>query len=156
MKRVFATLLCAALPSAIWAQAEGTVPPDYPAQVEAYNAKPIDAQIEAVRRNYEDVRAKAQARIDARKRVEAEAAEEKAKQERRAQAAAAAARKAREKEAVRKAMKDEKYNEEMRELDLEMKRLDVRSKRSTIEVQEAEDRAKIRRANEIFEKTDDL
>ena len=139
MKKILLTASLAAACSMSWAQI-GEVPPDYPAQAAQYPTNPVDAQIEAVRRNYEDVKARAQLRLDAERRTkeEREAAQAKAQ--------------ARAKEAARKAAKQEKFQDEERELELEMKRLDVRSKRSDIETKEAINREKARRANEIVER----
>ena len=49
-----------------------------PADAQAAGVTAVDAQIEAVRANYEDVKAQAQAKIDARKKAEAAAAKKKA------------------------------------------------------------------------------
>ena len=149
MKKILLTASLAAACSMSWAQI-GEVPPDYPAQAAQYPTNPVDAQIEAVRRNYEDVKARAQLRLDAERRAkeEREAAQAKAREKARARAAA----EARAKEAARKAAKQEKFQDEERELELEMKRLDVRSKRSDIETKEAINREKARRANEIVER----
>ena len=137
MKKILLTASLAAACSMSWAQI-GEVPPDYPAQAAQYPTNPDDAQIEAVRRNYEDVK------------EERDAALAKALEREKARARAAAA--ARAKEAARKAAKQEKFQDEERELELEMKRLDVRSKRSDIETKEAINREKARRANEIVER----
>ena len=139
MKKILLAASLAAVCSFSWAQT-GEVPPDYPAQAAQYQTNPVDAQIEAVRRNYEDVKARAQMRLDAEKR---------AKEEREA---AQAASDSRSKGAALKAAKQEKYQDEERELELEMKRLDVRSKKSDIETKEAINREKARRANEIVER----
>ena len=148
MKKILLAASLAAVCSFAWAQT-GEVPPDYPAQAAQYQTNPVDAQIEAVRRNYEDVKARAQMRLDAEKRAKEEReAKVKARERARAQAAADA----RAKEAARKAAKQEKYQDEERELELEMKRLDVRSKKSDIETKEAINREKARRANEIVER----
>ena len=112
-----------------WAQI-GEVPPDYPAQAAQYPTNPVDAQIEAVRRNYEDVKARAQLRLDAERRAKEEREAAQAKAQAREKARARAAAEARAKEAARKAAKQEKFQDEERELELEMKRLDVRSKRT--------------------------
>lgn len=151
MKKILLAASLAAVCSFAWAQT-GEVTPDYPAQAAQYQTNPVDAQIEAVRRNYEDVKARAQMRLDAEKRAkeEREAAQAKVKARERARAQAAAD--ARAKEAARKAAKQEKYQDEERELELEMKRLDVRSKKSDIETKEAINREKARRANEIVER----
>lgn len=151
MKKILLAASLAAVCSFGWAQT-GEVPPDYPAQAAQYQTNPVDAQIEAVRRNYEDVKARAQMRLDAEKRAkeEREAAQAKVKARERARAQTAAD--ARAKEAARKAAKQEKYQDEERELELEMKRLDVRSKKSDIETKEAINREKARRANEIVER----
>lgn len=126
MKKVLLAAALIATASGVWAQT-GTVPPDYPEQQAQYYANPVDAQIEAVRRNYEDVKARAQAR----------------------ERAAAAAR---AKETARKAAKEEKYRDQARELELEMRRMDVESKRSDLEVKQAINREKVRRAGEIVER----
>ncbi len=128
----------------------GVVPPDYPAQQAAgqaaqgaYYADPVQAQIEDVRRNYEEVRIKAQQQLDARKAAEAEKA--------RAEARQAAARQAAAKEAARKAQRDEKYEDEQRSLDLQLKRLEVRKAESAVKVQEAVDSRKVERADELVD-----
>lgn len=147
MKKILLTASLAAACSMSWAQI-GEVPPDYPAQAAQYPTNPVDAQIEAVRRNYEDVKARAQLRLDAERRAKEEREAAQAREKARARAAA----EARAKEAARKAAKQEKFQDEERELELEMKRLDVRSKRSDIETKEAINREKARRANEIGER----
>ena len=53
-----------------------------PADAQAAGVTAVDAQIEAVRANYEDVKAQAQAQIDARKKAEAAAAMSNATAER--------------------------------------------------------------------------
>ena len=146
MKKILLTASLAAACSMSWAQI-GEVPPDYPAQAAQYPTNPVDAQIEAVRRNYEDVKARAQLRLDAERRAKEEREAAQAKAQAREKAA-----EARAKEAARKAAKQEKFQDEERELELEMKRLDVRSKRSDIETKEAINREKARRANEIVER----
>ena len=62
MKKILLAASLAAVCSFGWAQT-GEVPPDYPAQAAQYQTNPVDAQIEAVRRNYEDVKARAQMRL---------------------------------------------------------------------------------------------
>lgn len=151
MKKVLLASVFALNAAVAWGQA-GEVPPDYPAQAAQYQLNPVDAQIEAVRRNYEDVKARAQARLDAERRAEAQRAAEQARVQAREKERARAAAEARAKEAARKAAKQEKFRDEERELELEMKRLDLRAKKSDIEVQEAVNREKIRRANEIVER----
>ena len=71
MKKILLAASLAAVCSFGWAQT-GEVPPDYPAQAAQYQTNPVDAQIEAVRRNYEDVKARAQMRLDAEKRAKEE------------------------------------------------------------------------------------
>ena len=83
MKKVLLAAALIATASGVWAQT-GTVPPDYPEQQAQYYANPVDAQIEAVRRNYEDVKARAQSRLDAQRRAKAEAAEREAEAKARA------------------------------------------------------------------------
>ena len=78
-----------------------------PADAQAAGVTAVDAQIEAVRANYEDVKAQAQAQIDARKKAEAAAAKKKA------QAAAAAA-----KAKAAQQAKINKRNEEKAELQM--------------------------------------
>lgn len=123
----------------------------------------IDAQIEAVRQNYERVRAEAQMKLaaEAAAKAEAERAAAQAKAAEAAQLeaqqkAAAAQQRAREKavaaERARRAARDERYEDQLRELELEMKRLELRSKQSDLRVKEAVDEQKIRRADEIVEK----
>ena len=71
MKKILLSASLVAVCSFSWAQT-GEVPPDYPAQAAQYQTNPVDAQIEAVRRNYEDVKARAQMRLDAEKRAKEE------------------------------------------------------------------------------------
>lgn len=151
MKKVLLAAALIATASGVWAQT-GTVPPDYPEQQAQYYANPVDAQIEAVRRNYEDVKARAQSRLDAQRRAKAEAAEREAEAKARAQARERAAAAARAKETARKAAKEEKYRDQARELELEMRRMDVESKRSDLEVKQAINREKVLRAGEIVER----
>ena len=136
----------------------GVVPPDYPAQQAAgqaaqgaYYADPVQAQIEDVRRNYEEVRIKAQQQLDARKAAEAEKARAESEAKARAEARQAAARQAAAKEAARKAQRDEKYEDEQRSLDLQLKRLEVRKAESAVKVQEAVDSRKVERADELVD-----
>ena len=68
MKKILLAASLVAVCSFSWAQT-GEVPPDYPAQAAQYQTNPADAQIEAVRRNYEDVKARAQLRLAAEKRA---------------------------------------------------------------------------------------
>lgn len=137
-------------------------------------AAAVDAQIEAVRRNYEEVRARAQAELNAQRAAQA-AAEAKAK----AQKAAAEAKRAAEKKAqqlkkeaeqralaakkeaqkkledaekARQQARNEKYEDELRELELAKKRLELRSQTSSVKAQEALDEAKGRAADKIIEK----
>ena len=86
MKKILLAASLAAACSMSWAQI-GEVPPDYPAQAAQYPTNPVDAQIEAVRRNYEDVKARAQLRLDAERRAkeEREAAQAKAQAREKAQ-----------------------------------------------------------------------
>ena len=90
MKKILLAASLAAACSMSWAQI-GEVPPDYPAQAAQYPTNPVDAQIEAVRRNYEDVKARAQLRLDAERRAkeEREAAQAKAQAREKARARAA-------------------------------------------------------------------
>ena len=151
MKKVMLATLLASAAAAVGAQT-GSVPPDYPEQAARYQANPVEAQIEAVRRNYEDVKARAQARLDAQQREQAERAQIEAQIKLQNEKKARAAAQARAKEAARKAAKEEKSRDEKRPLELEMKRMDVRSKQSDLEVKEAVNREKVRRANEIVER----
>ena len=125
----------------------GTVPPDYPAQLD----RSMDSQIEAVRLNYEDVKAKAEAKLAAEK-----AATEKAKAKEAARKAAAAkklaAKKAaQEKKAAERAAKLEKRADESAELDLELKRLKVREATAETKVKEAISEEQIKRAGDIVD-----
>lgn len=125
----------------------GTVPPDYPAQLD----RSMDSQIESVRLNYEDVKAKAEAKLAAEK-----AAAEKAKAKEAARKAAAAkklaAKKAaQEKEAKERAAKLEKRADENAELDLELKRLKVREATANTKVKEAISEEQIKRAGDIVD-----
>ncbi len=151
MKKLLLTMTLTAACSLAWGQ-NSAVPPDYAAQATQYQANPVDAQIEAVRRNYEDVKARAQMKLDAERRAQQAREEQQAQVRAKEQARARAESAARAKEAARKAAKQEKYQDEERELALELKRLDVRSKTSDIEVKEAVNREKVRRANEIVER----
>lgn len=125
----------------------GTVPPDYPAQLD----RSMDSQIEAVRLNYEDVKAKAEAKLAAEK-----AAAEKAKAKEAARKAAAAKRlaakkAAQEKKAAERAAKLEKRADESAELDLELKRLKVREATAETKVKEAISEEQIKRAGDIVD-----
>lgn len=125
----------------------GTVPPDYPAQLD----RSMDSQIEAVRLNYEDVKAKAEAKLAAEK-----AATEKAKAKEAARKAAAAKRlaakkAAQEKKAAERAAKLEKRADESAELDLELKRLKVREATAETKVKEAISEEQIKRAGDIVD-----
>lgn len=151
MKKVLLAVLAGAFVLPAWAQS-GQVPPDYVDQASRYQLNPVEAQIEAVRRNYEDVKARAQARLDEERRAEAQRAAEQAKARAAQQARDKQAAQARAKEAARKAAKQEKYQDEERAIELEMKRLDLRAKKSEIEAKEAINREKARRANEIVER----
>ena len=91
-----------------------TVPPDYPAQQD----RSLEAQIESVRLNYEDVKAKAEQKLAREK-----AAAQKAKAQEAARKAAAAKKLAAQKKAAQskaqaRADKLEKRADESAELDL--------------------------------------
>ena len=101
MKKILLAASLAAACSMSWAQT-GEVPPDYPAQAAQYPTNPVDAQIEAVRRNYEDVKARAQLRLDAERRAKEEREAAQAKAQAREKARARAAAEARAKEAAAK------------------------------------------------------
>ena len=101
---------------------------------------PADAQIEAVRANYEDVKAQAQAKIDARKKAEAAAAKKKA------QAAAAAA-----KAKAAQQAKINKRNEEKAELQMELLRLDVQKKKAQVGADAAMSNATAERAKDFVD-----
>ncbi len=134
---------------------QGQVPPDYPAQQAAgtgsYALDPMQAQIENVRRNYEEVRIKAQHELDVRKAAEARKAQAESEARARAEASKAAERRAAARERARKQQRDEKYEDEQRALDLELKRLEVRKAQSAVKVQEAVDNRKAERANELVD-----
>lgn len=151
MRKVLLVTMLAAAAGSGWAQT-ASVPPDYPAQASQLQSSPVDAQIEAVRRNYEDVKARAQVRLDAERRAQAERQAQQAQEQAREKARAQAAAEARAKEAARKAGKKEAFDDEQRKMQLEMQRLDLRAKQSDIELKEAINREKVRRANEIVEK----
>ena len=133
----------------------GSVPADYPAQQNsaqpAYYADPMQAQIEEVRRNYEEVRVKAQQELDARKAAQERQAQLDRQARAEADARQAASRRAAAKEAARKAARDEKYEDEQRALNLELKRLEVRKAQSQVKVQEAVDNRKVERADELVD-----
>ncbi len=121
------------------------VPPDYvqPGTVGApavIVADPVDAQIQAVHMNYMDVQAQAQAELNAR-----QAAQRKAEQAKQRAAAAAA------KERARKAAKAEKRDDEKYELDIEMKRLQVREMRARVRTTEAQQEAIANRAQDMVD-----
>lgn len=118
------------------AAAAGSVPPDY----QAAGVTAVDAQIEAVRANYEDVKAQAQAQIDARKKAEAAAAKKKA------QAAAAAA-----KAKAAQQAKINKRNEEKAELQMELLRLDVQKKKARVGADAAMSNATAERAKDFVD-----
>lgn len=125
----------------------GTVPPDYPAQLD----RSMDSQIEAVRQNYEDVKAKTEAKLAAEK-----AAAEKAKAKEAARKAAvakklAAQKAAEKKKADERAAKLEKRADESAELDLELKRLKVREATAETKVKEAVSEEQIKRAGDIVD-----
>ena len=100
----------------------------------------VDAQIETVRANYEDVKAQAQAKIDARKKAEAAAAKKKA------QAAAAAA-----KAKAAQQAKINKRNEEKAELQMELLRLDVQKKKAQVGADAAMSNATAERAKDFVD-----
>lgn len=134
----------------------GVVPPDYPAQQQStaypgYYGDPVQQQIEDVRRNYEEVRYKAQQQLDARRAAAAQKVKAEAEERARTEARQAAARQAAAKEAARKAQREEKYEDEQRALDLQMKRLEVRKAESEVKVQEAVDSKKVERADELVD-----
>ena len=131
-------------PEAQAAAAAGSVPPDYV-------MTSSDAQIQAVKANYEDVKARAQAKIDARQKAEAAAAKLRAQQQaaatkKKAQAAAAAAKLRAEKQA-----KIDKRNDEKAEMQLEMMRLDVEQKKAQVNADVAKSRATADRAKDFVD-----
>lgn len=134
MKKLLVLTGALVLSVAVSATNYNNVPPDYPAQV----SQSTDAQIEMVRRNYEDVKAKA-ARKAARQKALAEQ-ERKAKQ-------AAAAEKAAQK-AARQAKLEKRADQEA-ELHLELKRIELKRAQSKLKVDEALDNETIRHAEEI-------
>lgn len=133
MKKIFLSIVSALVAVPVWSQ---TVPPDYPSQV----AGSVDQQIEMVRRNYEDVEAKAKkklakekaAKIAAQKRVQAQ-------------------KEALRKKAEAKAEKLEKREDERAELEMELKRLEVRKAQSKARLEEAVDLEMINRVKEVVD-----
>ena len=111
-----------------------------PADAQAAGVTAVDAQIETVRANYEDVKAQAQAKIDARKKAEAAAAKKKA------QAAAAAA-----KAKAAQQAKINKRNEEKAELQMELLRLDVQKKKAQVGADAAMSNATAERAKDFVD-----
>ena len=107
-----------------------------PADAQAAGVTAVDAQIEAVRANYEDVKAQ----IDARKKAEAAAAKKKA------QAAAAAA-----KAKAAQQAKINKRNEEKAELQMELLRLDVQKKKAQVGADAAMSNATAERAKDFVD-----
>ena len=97
MVKVCSAALSVLAASVVLAQTAGSVPPDYvPSGI-----SPVDAQIQAVKQNYQEVQAAAQAELQARAKAAAAA---QAKKDAAARAAA--------KERVRKAAKAEKRADE--------------------------------------------
>lgn len=125
----------------------GNVPPDYPAQLN----QSMDSQIEAVRLNYEDVKAKAEKKLAAEKAAKAKA---QAKAEARKAAAAkklAAKKAAAEKAAAERKAKLEKRSDEAAELDLELKRLKVREATAKTKTTEAISEEEAKRAKDFVD-----
>ena len=125
----------------------GNVPPDYPAQLD----KSMDSQIEAVRLNYEDVKAKAEKKLATEK-----AAQAKAKAKADAQKAAAAKKLAAKREAAAKVAAErkaklEKRSDEAAELDLELKRLKVREATARTKTAEAISEEEAKRAKDFVD-----
>ncbi len=134
----------AVTPEAQAAAQSGSVPPDYV-------MTSTDAQIQAVKANYEDVKAQAQAQIEARQKAEAQAAKLKAQQQaaaakKKAQAAAAAAKVRTEKQA-----KIDKRNDEKAELQMELLRLDVQKKKAQVGADAAMSNATAERAKDFVD-----
>lgn len=124
-----------------------TVPPDYPAQ----QNPSLESQIESVRLNYEDVKTKAEQKLAKEK---AEAAKAKAQQEARKAAAAkklAAQKKAAAQKRAARQEKLERYADESTELDLELKRLQVRQATARTKLDEAATEEQIKRINEVVD-----
>ena len=107
-----------------------------PADAHAAGVTAVDAQIETVRANYEDVKAQ----VDARKKAEAAAAKKKA------QAAAAAA-----KAKAAQQAKINKRNEEKAELQMELLRLDVQKKKAQVGADAAMSNATAERAKDFVD-----
>lgn len=122
-----------------------------PAYVGQGAVSPVDVQIEAVRQNYETVKAQDEARVAEQRAAQAEAAKQKAKQQAAEAKAKAARQAAAAKEKARLQAREEKYQDQVREMELEMQRLRVRSETSKVKVQEAVDGEKIRRADEMVD-----
>ena len=104
-----------------------------PADAQAAGVTAVDAQIEAVRANYEDVKAQAQAKIDAAAKKKAQAA-----------AAAAKAKAAQQ-------AKINKRNEEKAELQMELLRLDVQKKKAQVGADAAMSNATAERAKDFVD-----
>ena len=103
-----------------------------PADAQAAGVTAVDAQIETVRANYEDVKAQAQAQIAAAKK--------------KAQAAAAAA-----KAKAAQQAKINKRNEEKAELQMELLRLDVQKKKAQVGADAAMSNATAERAKDFVD-----
>lgn len=103
-------------------------------------ASPTDMQIQAVKQNFEEVKAQAQAQIDARNRAQAAAAKKKAAAE---QAAA--------RERAKKAAKIEKRNDEKAQIELEMMRLDLQKKKAQVGADSAISDATAQRAKDLVD-----
>ena len=118
------------------------VPPDFvqPGGPGVIVTNPVDAQIQAVHMNYMDVRAQAEAELQAR-----EAARQKAERARQRAAAAAA------KERARKAAKAERRDDEKYEIDIEMKRLQLREMRARVRTTEAQQDVIAKRAQDMVD-----
>lgn len=115
----------------------------------------MDAQIQAVKQNYEDAKAAAEAQLEAKKRAaqaQAEAQQAQARAEQAAKDRAAKARAAQQAAAAKvKAEREavvQQRNDESAQLDLEMKKLQVEKLRSEVDRDKAINAAQTQRAED--------
>ncbi len=124
MVKVCSAALSVLAASVVLAQTAGSVPPDYvPSGI-----SPVDAQIQAVKQNYQEVQAAAAAQ---------------AKKDAAARAAA--------KERARKAAKAEKRADEKAALEMELLRLDVEKKRAAVGADAAINNETAKRAKDFVD-----
>lgn len=144
MRKIALTLALVSVTACCFAQ---TVPPDYPAQVSGS----IDQQIEMVRQNFNDVQSKAEKKLAREKAAKLAAQRKLEAQKAAAQKKLQAQREAARKKAEARAEKLERRADEAAELDLEMKRLEVKKAQSKARLEEAVDNEMINRVKEVVD-----